>query len=224
MSSWLKRSVLSVALILGLQISGYWMYREFTGNFHTVSEGKIYRSAQLREDQWTEYIKKYHIKSILNLRGENKGSSWYLQEVHMAEAFGVKHYDVGISANHEVSDENIERILGLIREAPKPLLIHCKYGTDRSGLMAAVYRYKIEGLSAEGAVRQLSLVYGHFPYLLSTSGAMDRSFWRYVDHNRQTNSLMKNRYACCGSIWFTYLSAAILSVQLRSRLLTKIHN
>ena len=38
----------------------------------------------------------------------------------------------------------------------------------------------LAGASADQADRELSLVYGHFPYLASRSKAMDDSFWAFV--------------------------------------------
>ena len=100
----------------------------------------------------------------------------------MAAQLGVTHYDVKLSAIREVESETLSTILAIMRQAPKPLLIHCQSGADRSGLIAAVYLFAIEGQRAEAAAQQLAFFYGHFPYLWSRSGAMDRSFWRYVGH------------------------------------------
>jgi hypothetical protein len=68
----------------------------------------------------------------------------------------------------------------ILRSAAKPLLIHCKAGSDRTGLVAALYRYAVAGEPAEQAVSELSLHFGHFPYLTSETGAMDDSFGTYV--------------------------------------------
>jgi protein tyrosine/serine phosphatase len=87
--------------------------------------------------------------------------------------------DVGISAENSVSSDKIEQIIAVLRNAPKPLLVHCRSGTDRTGFVAALYRYVILGQSAEAAVQELSLRYGHFPYLTSKSGAMDQSAHTY---------------------------------------------
>jgi len=54
-----------------LAISRY-IYLEEFGNFHEVSKGTVYRSAQLDEDELAEYIDRYGIRSILNLRGKKK--------------------------------------------------------------------------------------------------------------------------------------------------------
>ena len=177
---WRKKPRAMLLCVLTVMITGYVGYRVDTGNFQIVVPGKVYRSGQLTEGQWVSYLQKYAIKSLLNLRGEQRGSGWYQGEVRMAAQLGVTHYDVKLSAIREVESGTLSTILAIMRQAPKPLLIHCQSGADRSGLIAAVYLFAIEGQRAEAAAQQLSLFYGHFPYLWSRTGAMDRSFWRYV--------------------------------------------
>jgi protein tyrosine/serine phosphatase len=167
-------------VVLMLMTTGYVWHRVDTRNFQTVVPGKVYRSGQMTEGQWTAYLQQYAIKSLLNLRGEHRGSGWYQGEVRAAAQLGVTHYDVRMSAIREVDTRTLETILAILRQAPTPLLIHCLSGADRSGLIAALYLFAIEGQRAETAAQQLSLFYGHFPYLWSRSGAMNRSFWRYV--------------------------------------------
>jgi protein tyrosine/serine phosphatase len=178
--TWTKKPGVIILLALVVHTSGYVLYRVETGNFHTVLPGKAYRSGQMDEAQWIDYLQTYAIKSVLNLRGEHRASPWYQQEIRVAEQLGIAHYNFGLSASREVDNATLETILGIMRQAPKPMLIHCMSGADRSGLIAAVYLFAIEGQLAEAAAHQLSLIYGHFPYLLSKTDAMDRSFWRYV--------------------------------------------
>ena len=64
------------------------------GNFHTVVSQEIYRSAQLDKAELGHYIQSYQLKSIVNLRGLNPGSTWYQDEIHVAQRFGVSHYDI----------------------------------------------------------------------------------------------------------------------------------
>ena len=180
---WLVRSLQTVGLafvVTALSAGGYWGFLQYEGNLHAVRAGVLYRSAQLDNDELASAVHKYGIKSVLNLRGTNRGSPWYDDEIAESRALGLVHYDYGISTKRFVTTAQITDILAILREAPKPLLIHCKAGADRSGLVAALYRYAIAGASADDADRQLSLVYGHFPYLMSRSVAMDNSFWAYV--------------------------------------------
>lgn len=92
----------------------------------------------------------------------------------------MAHYDYPISAKRFVTAKQVAQILDIVRRAPKPLLVHCMSGADRAGLVSALYEYAIAGESAAEADDQLSLAYGHFPYLTSRSGAMDDSFWAFV--------------------------------------------
>jgi undecaprenyl-diphosphatase len=150
------------------------------GNFHVISDGKAYRSRQLDRDELTRYVHEHGIKSVLNLRGRNPGAVWYREEILGVESLGLRHYDYGISANRDVADHDVERILAILREAPKPILIHCMSGADRTALVAALYLYQMECKTADESERQLSLRYGHFPYLGNPTRAMDRTFHRYV--------------------------------------------
>jgi hypothetical protein len=60
--------------------------------------------------------------------------------------------------------------------AEPALLVHCRNGADRSGLVSAIYLAEIQGVAVDEAIGQLSLYYGHFPWLISETGAMDESF------------------------------------------------
>jgi protein tyrosine/serine phosphatase len=180
---WLVRSLKIVAVTVGLtaaSVGGYWGILQYEGNLHVVSDGILYRSAQPSKREIKAAVREYGIKSVLNLRGANPGSPWYDDEVAESRALGLVHYDYSLSAKRFVTRRQIADILGILRQAPKPLLIHCKSGADRAGLVAALYRFALAGASAEEADQELSLVYGHFPYLMSRSVAMDNSFWAFV--------------------------------------------
>jgi protein tyrosine/serine phosphatase len=182
---WITKSAVMLLCVLTVMTTSYVWHRVDTGNFHAIVPGKVYRSGQMTEGQWAAYLQQYAIKSLLNLRGEHQGADWYQGEVRTAAQLGVTHYDVKLSATREVDRGTLETILTILRQAPKPLLIHCLSGADRSGLIASLYLFAIEGQRAEAAAQQLSMFYGHFPYLFSRSGAMDRSFWRYAGrHSR----------------------------------------
>ncbi len=176
----LKIAGICVALVAA-SVGGYWGILQYEGNLHTVRAGVLYRSAQLSGNEIKAAVGEYGIKSVLNLRGAHKGEPWYDDEMAAANALGLAHFDYPISAKRFVTTQQIEEILGILRKAPKPLLIHCKSGADRTGLVAALYRYSDTGASDAQADEELSLVYGHFPYLTSKSVAMDDSFWAFVD-------------------------------------------
>lgn len=181
---WLVRSLWIAGLSVGLtaaSIGSYWGILQYEGNLHAVSEGVLYRSAQLSKTGIRWAAREHGIKSVLNLRGAHAGEAWYDDEMTAAGELGVAHYDYPLSAKRFVTSREIADILDIVRHAPKPLLVHCKSGADRAGLVAALYRFAETGASAAEADRELTLVYGHFPYLTSRSVAMDDSFWAFVN-------------------------------------------
>jgi protein tyrosine phosphatase (PTP) superfamily phosphohydrolase (DUF442 family) len=181
--AWLIRSLQVAAVSVGLSAASLGAYCGviiYQGNFDAVEAGVIYRSAQPNREDLIAAARQHGIKSVLNLRGRNVGSPWYDEEVAASRELNLAHYDYPISAHRFVTMREIGEILDIIRQAPKPLLIHCKSGADRAGLVSALYRFALAGATAEEADRHLSLAYGHFPYLTSRSGAMDDSFWAYV--------------------------------------------
>jgi protein tyrosine/serine phosphatase len=175
----IKIGIVAVGLTAG-SCGAYWGAIQYQGNFHTVKDGAFYRSAQLSKHELHSAIREHNIRSVLNLRGPHPGQAWYDEELAVSQALGIAHYDYTLSSHRFVTRQQIGEVLGIIRDAPKPLLVHCKAGADRTGLVSALYRFAWEGVSADQADGQLSLVYGHFPYLTSRSKAMDDSFWAFV--------------------------------------------
>ncbi len=180
--SWRRIALISAVLVLLPAVAiGAWVgIIQLDGNLRTVEDGVFYRSAQLDAAGFERVIRERGIKSILNLRGRNQGSPWYEAEIEVSQTLGVVHYDVGISARREIALERMDDLVVLVRDAPKPILVHCNAGADRSGLVSALYEIAVRGRPPAEAEGQLSLYYGHFPYLTSKTVAMDRSFRAYA--------------------------------------------
>lgn len=166
-----------------LLLAGFYGYLQLSNNFHEVEPGLYYRSAQLNPDELQRIIKQHGIRSVLNLRGKNTGTPWYDSEIVAAAGSGVTHLDYAISARNPVSLKQISEIQAMIAQAPKPILVHCWDGADRTGLITAVYRLS-RGADVDIADQELSIRYGHFPYLGSKSRAMDDSFQAYVNNRK----------------------------------------
>lgn len=152
------------------------------GNFHKVDKD-LYRSAQLFSFNMPYYIEKHHIKSMLNLRGESS-KQWYKDELSISKEYNVTHYDYGIGDRKISSMNEMNDIIKIMKDAPKPLLIHCKAGADRTSLVSALYLYEIK--HDQDAQRVISIIYGHFPWLGSKTSAMDKSFMKYKKAKENT--------------------------------------
>jgi protein tyrosine/serine phosphatase len=147
------------------------------GNFHEIVAGEYYRSAQPTPEKLAEYTRKYGIKTVLNLRGKSIKEKWYRDEVAEAEKLGINFVDFKMSAKRQLTEAQAQQLITLLQDVPKPILVHCKSGSDRSGLVSAIYVYKIAGRGEAAAERQISIRYGHIgiPYV-SEAFAMDRNW------------------------------------------------
>lgn len=173
MSRRLKFFIATLLLLL-LLTATYLLYMEEQGNFHPITAGEAYRSAQLDRDEFEYYIKKYNIRSIVNLRGENPDTPWYIEEEKVSAEHNVAHYDIALSASREPTDEEVRRLMEIFKSASRPVLIHCQGGADRSGLVAAMWKVIVDRESKSEAEKQLSVLYGHIP--MGKKKAMDHFF------------------------------------------------
>lgn len=151
-----------MAAAAALLACGLWLvYLRASGNFHSVIDGEVYRSAQPDGAELSDWVRRHGIASVVNLRGASPGAAWYEEELAAARDLGLAHYDFPMSAARVIGEADADSLLSLLRDAPKPLLIHCKSGADRTGLVSALYLAAIAGRGEEEAEWQLSLLYGH---------------------------------------------------------------
>ena len=160
----------TTASILGLAV--YVALAAARGNFHAVVPGQVYRSAQPSPAAIASYRRTVGIRTILNLRGENAGASWYDDEVAASRAMGIRHVDFRMSAREGLTTQEAWRLIALMRALPKPILVHCESGSDRSGLAGALYLAAVEHTTED----QLSLRFGHINAAFAKGYGVNRTF------------------------------------------------
>jgi protein tyrosine phosphatase (PTP) superfamily phosphohydrolase (DUF442 family) len=159
---------------------GFYLWVNYNGNFHTVQEGELYRSAQLDANALAEHIAKEHIKTVVNLRGANPDKPWYQAQSNLAKSKGVVLIDIPLSSSQRIKPDDARAYVDLIKSAPKPVLVHCLNGSDRTGFISAVYLIQ-NGVDEITAAQQLSIKFGHFPHgpWVDTQ-AMDQSLNAFI--------------------------------------------
>lgn len=134
-------------------------------NFHVVQPGVLYRSAQLSPQFLEAMIRKHNIKTIINLRGNNEHKRWWQKEKKLAEKLGISLYNIRMTATYLPSKQNLLTLLKIYQQAPRPILIHCYSGADRTGEAAALWVLDQQKKDKKTALKQLSLRYGHVEWM-----------------------------------------------------------
>lgn len=154
----------ALAVILGVPaVAGAHMgYQQLIGNFHTVLPGEVYRSSQPDAQDLADYARTYGIRSVLNLRDEEPDAEMTGAREAAGE-LGIRQVDFPMSSAHAVPVERLSELAEIMRDMPKPILIHCDHGSNRTSLASAVYVGAVEGGSELYADFQISPYFGHVP-------------------------------------------------------------
>jgi hypothetical protein len=148
--------LIAVSLSCVLVALGRWLLE----NFHAVVPGLVYRSGQLEPQRLASYLARYRIRSLVNLRGAHPDESWYQEERAVTCRLGVRFYDLPIDSNAPNPTERIE-LARTLEFCPKPVLLHCNSGIDRTGLAAGMSVLLLkDGGTVEEACGQLSWWFG----------------------------------------------------------------
>lgn len=147
-----------VAVIV-IPTSLYVAWDQATYNFGSVQPGRIYRSGQMPGPALARTIHDYHIKTVLNLRGENLDEAWYRDEVSATASAGATHIDIAMSSCIWMSRAQLRTLIDTLETAEYPMVVHCAWGSERTGLAAAFAELLRPGGTLEDARAQFSVRY-----------------------------------------------------------------
>ncbi len=156
----LALATLAVAGLLAFTFRNPW----FRGNLGVVDDGLVYRSAQPTAGL-PGLVAEKHLATVLNLRGGSDADPWYAAEVANTRRLKVDFYDLPLVATVRPSRKQLLAVLDVLDRCKYPLLIHCKSGSDRTGLVSGLYLMSKKGIPPERAEAAFSLYYGHVPLL-----------------------------------------------------------
>ena len=114
-------------------------------NLHKVNKN-IYRSAQPNREGFKE-LKKIGANSVLCLRSKNV-------DAKLTHNLGLDIQFLKMDAS-KISEKDIINALSIIKKAPKPILVHCFHGSDRTGAVIAIYRVVYEDWSKKEAIDEM---------------------------------------------------------------------
>jgi len=106
-------------------------------NVGRVAPG-VYRGAQPEVAGYAT-LKKMGIKTVINLRTS-------MSERAAVEAAGMQSFEVPMEMSRDGLRARVDRAVALMADpANQPVFVHCRHGQERTGIVVAAYRMKIQG-------------------------------------------------------------------------------
>jgi hypothetical protein len=166
-----------VAAVVGVPAAHFRTTYDQTKRLRVVTDGRVYRSGQMTADGFREAIRKYRIRTVLNLQssaddktGANDysdpvvpdspfgGPRW--KESEVVAGAGARYVQVDCNSLDRTGPNGYPAVLDEVYrvfddEANYPILVHCKAGLHRTGLVVAAYRMEYEGWPRGRALEEL---------------------------------------------------------------------
>ena len=176
---WLRKLAAKPAIYFDMLFVDHGIFRLFYVNEHALS-GEAFRSAQPAPHN-IRALAERGVRTIVNLRGERVCGSYWLEQA-ACERYGIKLVNYQVRSRAAPSLEELRGARHLFETIEYPMLMHCKSGSDRAGLMSVLYCHLRQGVPMEQAIKQLSFKYGHIRQ--ADTGVLDAFFERYLSDTK----------------------------------------
>ncbi|HVU20446.1 MAG TPA: hypothetical protein VHE09_06910 [Rhizomicrobium sp.] len=131
-------------------------------NFYWIDGRDAARASQAYLGALGTFLRSNCLKAVINLRGAHTKVSWWRYEHETCAKLGVAHFDVTLNSRRLPLRNMLVSLFDAFDAAPKPFVVKCAGGQDRTSLAAALYIVHRHGWGArERAQKQFS----RFPYL-----------------------------------------------------------
>jgi len=131
-------------------------------NFHWIEPGEAARSAQPYLGLRERFLVSNGIRGLINLRGAHPDWGWWRNEARTCRRNGIAHFDTPLNSRLLPTRAMLTVLLDAFDAAPRPFLIKCSGGQDRTSFAAALFVVHRHGW---GAVEQARGQFRRLPYL-----------------------------------------------------------
>lgn len=174
--AWVLGAVL-VAVVVGVPTAHWRVGYDQSKRLRVVTDGRVYRSGQMTADGFREAIRKYSLRTVLNLQSSDDDKSGKVdladpllpktpfggprrKESEVVADAGAAYVQIDCNTLDRTGPNGYPEILDKVYEVfdderNYPILIHCKAGLHRTGLVTAAYRMEYEGRTRSEALEEL---------------------------------------------------------------------
>ena len=147
---------LAMTAVIAGGVTWYAYYYVFKAGFAAVVPGEVYRSSQPSPAEFRTLVKRYDLRTLICLRGDDEPEVKHVEKV--ADEMGVKFVPISLNAGKLPKPDQMHKLIDALNHMPRPILIHCRQGVDRTGMVSAVAALIIGHESFAESLSQLPLL------------------------------------------------------------------
>jgi protein tyrosine/serine phosphatase len=130
-------------------------------HFHWIARDAA-RSAQPYLGFYGAFLRAHSIRAVVNLRGYNPKHRWWHREKAIAKNLGIEHFDIKLASRKIPQRPLLADLFDAFERAPRPLLLKCSGGQDRTSFAAALFLLHERG---PRALPEAQAQFAFWPYL-----------------------------------------------------------
>jgi protein tyrosine/serine phosphatase len=166
-----SQAIIGLVFVLAFSAGPYFYFRADYAHHKRLREvvpGRFYRSGQLTEAGFADAVDQLGIRTVINVQDDVPDPDVLhsyldrrtLKESEVCRRLGIRYINLAPDlVSRRIAQprpQAIDQFLDLMDdERNYPVLLHCKAGLHRTGVLAAVYRMQYEGWSPGAAYREL---------------------------------------------------------------------
>jgi len=154
-------------------------------NFHKLSND-AFRSNHPSPVFIKKLKKDNQVKTIISMRKADSTGQYRLEK-QTCDDIGITLINHPMSSRRFPDANKIIQAKTILEEAEYPILIHCKSGADRAGMMSVFYKHFILKQPIKQALSELSMKYGHFRW--ADTGKLDVFFEAFLQFEQQNPNI-----------------------------------
>jgi protein tyrosine phosphatase (PTP) superfamily phosphohydrolase (DUF442 family) len=167
----LRQGIIAFIFVAGLTVWSFvWFRATYTHSkrLREVVPNRFYRSGQLTVAGFTEAVARLGIRTIINVQEDvpdpEVWQSWLdrstIKESELCKKLGVQYVwltpDLVSPVEEHPRPRVIDEFLSIMDDSSTyPVLIHCKAGLHRTGVLTAIYRMQYQGWTPATAYKEL---------------------------------------------------------------------
>jgi protein tyrosine phosphatase (PTP) superfamily phosphohydrolase (DUF442 family) len=178
------------AIVLGAGVVtlvvAFLLYRLGGDNYHEVVNGELYRSRELTPDQLQRHVRTDEIATVLRLVGtQDSNVESYETERQAVNETDAQLIVAPLPSSRLPYRHELKRLFEALNRVKTPVLVHCRHGSDRTGLVSVIWLHDKKGVPMEEAREQLAFFpYGHVP--VGSARPMGEFLDMFEQHVRDT--------------------------------------